>query len=188
MKSWVDDWQVTDPFLFNSDTNWVGDSFFNNQVAIGFIGPWIVPVGTAEYDMDFGYVSRPPYAGDKPYFAADAGWGNVVSEHSDHPDVAWEFVKFAASNVDNALYWNIATGTVPAVKSVAADPALLDGEPWIAASLKVLDYGRYVGPLPDRDQFWYDIVYPHILGVFQDTETIDEALAAMDSEANATFQ
>ena len=188
MKSWIDDSQVTDPFLFNGETNWVGESFFSEQVAIGFIGPWIVPVGIEEYEIEFDYVPIPNYAGDKHYFAADAGWGKLVSPNCEHPDVAWEFVKFATTNADNAMTWNIGTGTVPALKSVAADPKLLEGMDWVDASLEVLDYGRYVGPLPDRDLFWYDIVYPHILGVFQETETIDEALVAIDAESNAMFE
>ena len=188
MKSWVDTWGVTDPFLFNGETNWVGESFFNEQVAIGFIGPWIVPVGTEEYDMEFEYVPLPNYAGDRHLFAADAGWGKVVSPNSEHPEIAWEFVKFATTNADNSMMWNVGTGTVPALKEVAADPELLEKMDWVAASLAVLDDGRYVGALPDRDQFWYDIVYPHILGVLQDTETVDEALFAIDSETNATFE
>jgi multiple sugar transport system substrate-binding protein len=189
MKAWVDDYQVTDPFLFNGESNWVGDSFFSNQVAIGFIGPWIVPVGLEEYtDMDFDYLPLPNYAGDKHYFAADAGWGKLVSPNCKHKDMAFEFVKFATANADNAKLWNIGTGTIPALKSVAADATLLDNAPWFKASLEVLDYGRYVGPLPDRDLFWYDIVYPHMLGVFQDTETVDEALQAIEVESNAMFE
>ncbi len=187
MKSWVDQ-GVTDAFLFNGESNWVGDSFFSNQVAIGFIGPWIVPVGLEEYtDMEFDYLPIPNYAGDKHYFAADAGWGKLVSPNCEHPEMAWEFVKFATTNADNAKFWNIGTGTVPALKSVAADPTLLEETPWVEASLQVLDYGSYVGPLPDRDLFWYDIVYPHILGALQETETIDEALDAIDTESNAMF-
>jgi hypothetical protein len=70
---------------------------------------------------------------------------------------------------------------------VATDPTFVEAAPYYKASLSVLDYGRYVGTLPDRDQFWYDIVYPHILGVLQDLETVDDALQAMEEEANATF-
>ena len=51
----------------------------------------------------------------------------------------------------------------------------------------MLDYGSYVGPLPDRDKFWYEIVYQHILGVLQGSETVDQALEAIDAESNATF-
>jgi hypothetical protein len=52
----------------------------------------------------------------------------------------------------------------------------------------VLEYGRFVGNLPDRDLFWYEIVQPHVLAVLQDTETVDEALQAIEAETNATFQ
>ena len=187
MKSWLDA-GVTDPYLFNDESNWVGDAFFSQQTAIAFIGPWIVPWSMADYpELEFGYVPLPNYAGDKHYFAADAGWGKVVSPNSEHKDMAFEFVEFAAANADNAKSWNIATGTIPALKAVAADPTLLDEAPWFEASLKVLEYGRYVGPLPDRDLFWYDIVYPHILAMLQDVETIDEALQAIDAESNAMF-
>jgi multiple sugar transport system substrate-binding protein len=189
MKSLVDEYQVVDPFLFNDDTNWVGDAFFSNQAAIAFIGPWAAAEGLLEYpDFEFDYVAIPNYAGDKHYFAADSGWGKVVSVNSEHKDIAWEFVTFVAANADNAKMYNVASGTIPALKSVAEDPTLLDELPWIAADLPILQYGRYIGPLPDRDLFWYDIVYPHVLGVLQDTETIDEALVAIDAESNAMFE
>ncbi|HXF64715.1 MAG TPA: extracellular solute-binding protein [Caldilineaceae bacterium] len=189
MKSWVDDYQVTDPFLFNSESNWVGDAFFQNLVAIGFIGPWVVPEGRSQFpDLEFDYVRLPNYAGDQHLFAADAGWGKVVSPNSQHPEMAFEFVKFATAEAENARVWNVATGTVPALKSVATDPSLLNDIPWIEASLQVLDYGRYVGPLPDRDLFWYEIVYPHILAMLQGSETVDQTLEAIDAEANAMFQ
>ena len=189
MKSWVDTYKATDPFLFNGDTNWVGESFFRNQVAIGFIGPWIVPVGLNDYpETQFEYITMPNYAGDKHYFAADSGWGKVVSVNSQHKEIAMEFVKFAAVNADNAKFWNVSTGTVPALKSVAEDPTLLEDLPWIEADLPVLQYGRYVGSLPDRDLFWYEIVQPHVLAVLQGSEGVDEALTAIESETNAMFQ
>jgi multiple sugar transport system substrate-binding protein len=189
MKSWVTDWQVTDPFLFNGDNNWVGTSFFNSQVAIGFVGPWVVPGGKAEHpDFEFDYVALPNYAGDHHYFAADAGWGKVVSPNSQHKELAFEFVKFAAENADNARVWNLATSTVPALKAVATDPTLLDDMPWIKPSLDVLEYGRYVGPLPDRDLFWYNIVQTHVLAVLQGSEEVEPALQAIEDETNATFQ
>jgi len=189
MKSWVSEWGVTDPFLFNGDSNWVGDSFFVNQSAIGFIGPWIVPEGRRQFgDVEFDYVPLPNYAGDEHLFAADAGWGKVVSPNSANQEMAWEFVKFATAVHENALDWNVATGTIPALISAAEDPAILEEAPWFEASLGILDKGRYVGPLPDRDKFWVDIAYPHILAVLQDSETVEQALQAIEDETNATFE
>ena len=188
MKSWVTEWKVTDPFLFNADSNWVGTAFFVNQSAIGFIGPWIVPEGRRQFEeIAFDYVPMPNYAGDKHLFAADAGWGKVVSPNSKNQEMAWEYVKFATSVQENAVDWNVASGTIPALKSAAADPTVVEQAPWFDASLQVLDYGRYVGPLPDRDKFWYEIVYPHVLAVLQESETVDQALEAIEAETNATF-
>ncbi len=188
MKSWITEWGVTDPFLFNGESNWVGDSFFVNQSAIGFIGPWIVPEGRRQYEeIEFDYVPLPNYAGDEHLFAADAGWGKVVSPNSANQEMAWEFIKFAASVQENAVDWNIASGTIPALKSAAEDPVILEQAPWFEASLKVLDYGRYVGPLPDRDKFWVEIVYPHVMGVLQESETVEQALEAIEAESNAMF-
>jgi multiple sugar transport system substrate-binding protein len=101
--------------------------------------------------------------------------------------MAFEFVKFATADAENAKTWNIMTGTIPALKDVAADPSVLEQNPWFDASLKVLDYGSYVGPLPDRDKFWYQIVYKHILAALQGSETVDQALEAIDAESNAMF-
>jgi multiple sugar transport system substrate-binding protein len=188
MKSWVADDKVTDPFLFNSESNWVGTSFFQNLVGIGFIGPWIVPEGRRQFpEMAFDYVPLPNYAGNEHLFAADAGWGLVVSPNSPNREAAFEFVKFAASQPENARIFNVGTGTVPALVGVAEDPTLLDEIPWVEASLVVLPYGRYVGPLPDRDLFWYDIVYTNILAVLQDQMTVEQALENIDAQSNAMF-
>ena len=173
--------------LFNGESNWVGDSFFVNQ-SIGFIGPWIVPEGRRQYEeIEFDYVPLPNSPSDEHLFAADAGWGKVVSPNSANQEMAWEFIKFATSIQENAVDWNIASGTIPALKSAAEDPAILDQAPWFEASLQVLDYGRYVGPLPDRDKFWVEIVYPHVMGVLQESETVEQALEAIEAESNAMF-
>jgi hypothetical protein len=71
---------------------------------------------------------------------------------------------------------------------LAEDPTLLEDIPWISSPLELLPYGRYVGTLPDRDLFWYEIVYPHILAMLQGSETVEQALEAIDAESNAMFQ
>ena len=51
-----------------------------------------------------------------------------------------------------------------------------------------MPYGQFVGNLPDRDLLWYEITYPHLLKVLQGGESVDDALAAMESEANEMFR
>jgi multiple sugar transport system substrate-binding protein len=179
--------KVVDPLTFNANANWVGDSFFQSLVAIGYIGPWIVPVAHenhADFADPWDYVSC-PYYGDKMSFAADSGWGKVVSPNSKAIQQAWEFSKFWAADEANARFWNVGTGTVPALKKVAEDPTLLKDMNWLGPSLKVLPYGRYVGMLQDRDFVWYNVVATRITEALQGQRSVKETMALMDKEANA---
>lgn len=179
--------KVVDPVTFNGATNWVGDSFFQNLVGIGYIGPWIVPVSRenhADYKDPWDYVTCPHY-GDKMSFAADSGWGKVVSPNSKAIDKAWNFSLFWAENQENAHFWNVGTGTVPALKAVAEDPKLLTDMNWLGPSLKVLPFGRYVGMLQDRDFVWYKVVSAHITEAAQGKRSVAETMTLMNTEANA---
>ncbi len=179
--------KVVDPFTFNLDSNWVGDAFFQGLVAIGYIGPWIVPVARInhpDFPDEWNYVSC-PYYGDQMAFAADSGWGKVVSPNSENLQSAWEFSKFCTIDQANARQWNVTTGTVPALKAVAEDPTLLNDLDWLGPSLKVLPYGRYVGDLQDRDFIWYNVVATRLVETMQGQHTVEEALAIMHEEANA---
>jgi multiple sugar transport system substrate-binding protein len=181
---------VVDPVLFNDSTNFTIDAFFQGLVGIGYIGTWAIAEGQAnfpDFDNEWDYFFLPPVQGD-PVFVADSGWGLAVSPNSQHQDVAWDFIKFATSVPENAQSWNIASGTIPAMPAVAESPEVAVAMPWVAKALEILPYGQYLGNMPDRDLTMYEIIYPHILNVLQGVETVDEALQAIDDEANATFQ
>jgi len=190
MLAAVEEWGVVDPVLFNDEENWVGDAFFEGRVAIGYIGTWAIAegrVGYPDFPDEWDYAWLPSAQGD-PVFVADSGWGLVVSPNSEHPDVAWDFAKFVATNPDNARQWNIASGTIPAIPQVAKSAEIAAEMPWVAKAVDILPYGSYLGSMPDRDLVVYEIIYPHILSVLQGLETVDEALEAIDNEANATFE
>lgn len=192
MKRMVDE-GIIDPVLFNDESNWVGDCHFEEACAMGIVGPWAI----ADYSGDFPEVADQtiyaplPSLGADPNFVADSGWGLTVSNNSEVQDAAWDFIKFVTMNEENALNWNIGSGTLPALKANtegAARDTLVGEFSYFEPFLEVLPYGEYMGSLPDRDLFWYDIAYPHVLNMLQDIETIDEALAAMEQEANESFE
>ncbi len=194
-KSMVDA-GVVDPVLYNDDANWGGDAFFTNQAAIVLIGPWAVAYGLDSFP-DFGafgeafdYVALPAI-GDEPRFAADSGWGLVVSQNSAAADVAWDFVKFATSTPENALLFNATTGTIPALREVAENETyraqLLEASPQLETVLPLLPYGSYIGGMPDRDLVFYDIVYPYILDMLQGLMSVEDTAAFINEDANATF-
>jgi multiple sugar transport system substrate-binding protein len=181
---------AVDPLVFNDETNFVIDAFFSNMTAIGYIGAWAIAEGQAnfpDFADEWDYVYLPPTQGD-PVFVADSGWGLTVSPNSENQEVAWDFIKFVTTDPKNALDWNLASGTIPAMPEVANSAKIASQEPWVAKALEILPYGQYLGNMPDRDLVMYEIIYPHILEALQGVTTVDEALETIDTEANSTFQ
>src|SRR5512137_1280976 len=181
---------VVDPVVFNDSTNFVIDAFFTNKVAIGYIGAWAIAEGQNNYPDfkdEWDYVYLPPVQG-KGVFVADSGWGLMVSPNSKNQDVAWDFVKFATTVTANALKFNIASGTIPAMPAVAKAPEIAAQMPWVTKALDILPNGEFLGTMPDRDVVMYEIIYPHILEALQGVKTVDESIQAIDTEANSTFQ
>jgi multiple sugar transport system substrate-binding protein len=180
---------VVDPIVFNDSTNFVIDAFFQGKVGIGYIGTWAIAEGQAnfpDFADEWDYFYLPPIQGD-PVFVADSGWGLTVSPNSKNQDIAWDFVKFVTADAANAGQWNIASGTIPAMPAVAESAEIAAAMPWIPRAVSVLPYGQYLGNMPDRDLVVYEIIYPHILNALQGVETVDQALEAIDTEANSTF-
>ena len=117
-----------------------------------------------------------------PYFAAESGWGEVVSRASTNKKAAWGFVRYLSTQ-QNERVWNITTATVPARHDLFNDPKYLAVEPRIKTSYDVLRYGRWIGNLQNRDQFfaimdkWVNAVELHKMGVAQ-------AMASCEREEN----
>jgi multiple sugar transport system substrate-binding protein len=191
MKRLVDEGLV-DPVLFNDEENWVGDSFFEETSAIALIGPWVVP----EYGGDYPEVAEAaqyvqlPSVGEQPYFAAASGWGLTVSANSQAQEAAWDFIKFVTLNAENAVEWNLASGTLPAlvdnVSGANAD-TLVAEFPYFEPFLGILEYGQYEGQFPDRDFVWYEVAYPRVINFLQGNATLEETLETMQSEVQGSF-
>ena len=179
--------KVVDPVIYNDTTNPVSTSFFTGNIAIGFVGSWAAGTGVSEYpDMKFGYVEIPPYFGTEHRFAADSGWGKVVSTHTKHPAEAWKLAQFMAAVPENAMSYNIDSRTIPAMKANVDKPdALLKEAPYIQVTFDLLPHGQYIGDLTNRDQLFYEIIYPHLLEAMQGVTTVDDAVMKINEEANA---
>jgi multiple sugar transport system substrate-binding protein len=192
MKRLVDEGLV-DPVLYNDEENWVGDSFFAETSALGLVGPWAIP----EYSGDYAEVAAQtiyqplPSAGSDPAFAAASGWGLTVSANSEAQEAAWDFVKFVTLDAANAVEWNLASGTLPALKeniSGANADALVAEFPYFEPFLGILEYGQYEGQFPDRDFVWYEVTYPTVLNFLQGNATLEETLQTIESEVQGSFK
>ncbi len=178
--------KVVDPIIFNADSEWVGESFAQGHNGIGILGSWYGGDAKLAYpDLKFDYVTIPPMMGSNYKFASVGGWGYVVGKSTKNPNMAWKLATFLGANQANVLNFNSTSGTVPAMKAVAADPKLVEAAPFIAAALPFLDAGQYQGYLTDSDQLAYEIIYPTILDAIQGNLTAEAAANSIHEAANA---
>jgi multiple sugar transport system substrate-binding protein len=183
---------LVDPVLFNDEENWVGDAYFEEMIAIGLVGPWVIPEYAGDYPdvVEVTKYIELPSVSDSKAFVASSGWGLTVSAGSDVQDAAWDFVSYVALNAANATEWNIASGTLPALKtnaSGAEGDKLVAEFPYFEPFLKILEYGQHEGHFPDRDLVWYEITYPRVLNFLQGNMSVDETLETIEREVRESF-
>jgi len=191
MKRFVDEGLI-DPVLFNDESNWAGDGFFTEIIGGIVLGPWVI----GDYAADFPevtsvaeYVDLPSVSG-APYYTAASGWGLTVSANSKVADTAWDIVNYFALNSENALTFNIHSGTVPALianASGAAKEKLISEKPYLEAYVDLLPYGTYQGHMPDSDLVVYDILYNYILQYLQGNSSLEEAIKGIQADSQGTF-
>jgi multiple sugar transport system substrate-binding protein len=162
-KAWQDETDIVTKYHVEDETSLPNPNryevFFQGKGAMCMVGPWAIAEGQNEFpDLDFNYVNLPTYAGTDYLFAAESGWGEVVNANAapEVKEAAWKFIDFMAQP-DNLRDWNLATYTIPSLKALQNDPAILEAAPLLQASFNVLTYGQWVGPVQDRDRFWRSI-------------------------------
>jgi len=69
--------------------------------------------------------------------------------------------------------------------NVEKPDALLKEAPYIQVTFDLLPHGQYIGDLTNRDQLFYEIIYPHLLEAMQGVTTVDDAVMKINEEANA---
>jgi ABC-type glycerol-3-phosphate transport system substrate-binding protein len=182
-----------DPVLFNETENFASDAFFGKTMAGAIIGPWVI----ADYIKDFPEMVQAatyiplPSIGAKPEFIAASGWGLTVSKNSPHQATAWDIVKFIALDPKNAMRWNVATATLPAIAANTRKPAvnpLLEKFPYLSTHLTLIPYGSYQGHMPDSDMVVYDILYDAIQKYLQGSASLEQTLRVIQEQSTSTLR
>jgi multiple sugar transport system substrate-binding protein len=161
-KAWQDEVDLVVKYHVDDETSYAGQDinfFFQGHAAYSMTGPWVIPEGERNFpDLKFTYVPMPPYAGTDHVFAAESGWGEVVNVNA-APEIkaaAWKFIDFM-TQPDNLRVWNLATYTLPSLKAMQNDPQILEVAPLLKVSFDVLPYGKWVGPVHNRDRWWESV-------------------------------
>lgn len=178
-------YKVTEVKHLNDANNEAHVAFFKGFSSMCFRGPWVTPVGTNEFKLtNFKYGKMPSFTGNSMAFAAETGWGDVVSARSKNKEAAWAFIRYM-STPENNEFWNASTCTIPADKKVAESPSFVEKQPLIKTSLEVLSFGKPIGPLQSVDAFKVNIVSNHFFNVCTGGEDVKTALQKIEQETNS---
>jgi multiple sugar transport system substrate-binding protein len=176
--------KVTEIDHLNDANNDASNYFFKGTSSMCFRGPWVIPVGKNDFQLtNFSYGAMPSFTGSSKAFAAESGWGEVVSARTRNPALAWAFVKFISSAESHSL-WNRATYTIPSEKSVAESKDFLVTNPMIKVSLDVLPFGKPIGPLQSVDMFKTQIVVNNFTSLCTGGQDVATTLKNIESETN----
>jgi multiple sugar transport system substrate-binding protein len=179
----VTEYDVDDTQSRSLDTQ---EIFFQGRAAMCARGPWAIAEGKINFpDLEFRYDPIPVYAGTEQKFAAESGWGEVVNAKIDDEKeaAAWKFIDFMHQD-DNLREWNKTTFTVPSLKALNNDPALLEEVPDLATSFAALPGGQWIGNIGDRDRF-FQFILDAYTSVDIGESSPEDALAAAEEQINA---
>ena len=146
-KAWQDEIDLITKYHVDDETSYAGQNattgFFQGKAAMCDARS-LGDSGRPEEFPGHRLRLRQPaaYAGTENVFAAESGWGEVVNVNAapEVKEAAWKFIDFMAQP-DNLRDWNLATYTLPSLKSLENDPAILEAAPLLKAAFDVLPYG-----------------------------------------------
>lgn len=148
-----------------------------NKISICYLGPWNAAVNS---NSDTSYTRMPSY-GINNAFAAESGWGEVLSTNSQNKELALEFLKYI-TNDENYKLFNKKTNTIPAKKTVARSKDFIENA-FLSPLIGILDEGKFIGDIPDADAFKLEFM-KHFAKVSNGEETIKVALKTLEEGIN----
>jgi multiple sugar transport system substrate-binding protein len=158
-----------------------GDLFQSGVAAMTTIGHWAVP-GYVQSGINFGVAPLPKGPAGQATSVNSAGF--VVSNKSQNPDAAWEFIKFALSEAGQSRLAQLGFA-IPVLKSVATSDAYLKqpGDLDQKVFLDALDYA-HMKPVFRGYEEWSAVVGDGLTPVWDgDAElgpTLDEVVKGAD--------
>lgn len=163
------------------------DAFVTGKVAMLYTGPWMITT-YQKYgeDLDFGIV--PPPAGPRgDRGSVMGGFGLIIPTAAEHPDEAWEFMKWWLAEPENALLWARTSFNIPGNLEAVQDPFFQD-DPFWKPILDTLEFAKIRPPYAGYAPMEIDALIP-ALQLFRLGElTAEEALARAQQEGDAILE
>ena len=169
------------------------DEFVQGAAVMCVGAPWYAGGFDADMpDTKYQVFNLPAFVeGADPISLATGGWAYIVSSKCEHPDEAWQFVKFMTSG-DEVGTWALTTGALPsrtdALTDLEYDPTVGSVTKAIAITSKVLPYAREDGAyMLTSSTLTYSIIRQALYTVLDDGD-IDTCLETIQQEAETMLE
>lgn len=122
-------------------------------------------------------------AGDAGSAATLGGWGWMINRNTEHPEAAWEFIKFVAGPEGQKINAIVASQP-PTYMPLYDDPEVLAANPHFANMRDSLE-AAFTRPVSPIYTALSEIMQINISNVLLGQATVDEAVVAMEEQMNA---
>ncbi len=167
---------VVDKSMPDPDTasQYGGDAFDAGVAAMTTIGHWAVPQYAAR---DFAWDVAPMPAGPAGRATSVNSAGFVVAANSEHPDEAWQFIKFAMGPSGQTRLAELGFA-IPVLQSIAESPVYLDQPNFSIDQQVFLDALEYAHMKPSFRGYdeWATVVGDALIPVWLGELPISDAL------------
>lgn len=157
------------------------DGFLAGVAAMTFSGHWVVP---AYNELAFDWEVSPFPTGPAKQATLVNSAGIVISSATEHPDEAWEFVKFVISEAGQSKLTELGFA-IPVLEAVANSPVYLDqaAKGNHQVFLDALDYAHTKPSFKGYEE-WSGLVGEELSMVWTEQQSIDDALANIPPAAD----
>ena len=160
--------------------------FQNGETA--FLRNWPYVYGLAsESDIAGDFAIKPmPHAPDGSSGACQGGWGMGIAKSTNHPEAAWEVVKYF-SKAETQKKYALKTGYVPSRRELFNDAELVEKYSYLPELLNVIENAVLRPPIAQYSQA-SDILQRYLSAAIAGTMTPEEAMNAAARETRTLLK
>ena len=160
--------------------------FQNGETA--FLRNWPYVYGLAsESDIAGDFAIKPmPHAPQGTSGACQGGWGMGIAKSTNHPEAAWEVVKYF-SKAETQKKYALKTGYVPSRRKLFNDPELVEKYSYLPELLNVIENAVLRPPIAQYSQA-SDILQRYLSAAISGTMTPEKAMKAAAKETRTLLK
>jgi multiple sugar transport system substrate-binding protein len=165
------------------------DGMLQGTVNMAFLWPEFMPFASgAAPDKKFGFIMKPSFTGKgAAAFSHADTWNAIIPKYTKNPDLAYDFMRYLASEEGQLLFLDANPGLSPLRSLVLNNDYYKTGKgAYLAPVIDAMKTGgfQYYGPWLDGSTIQYDILWTNIEDMINKKVTIQQGLANLTSQAN----